>query len=621
MIKTEQQFLSRFTYHYQNDVLGGGAFGKVYKAYDNTLGRFFAVKIADHVTHGDKTFSLADEFNALDQLPDHINIAKYEQLYTFETHRGKVDYALMQYYPEGNLSQLIQKGNLTQVQREDMATQLLQGIAFLHQHQVVHRDLKPSNILVQQHAITQVYIPKITDFGLSKKANTDKNTHFTNSFAAGTYAYSSPEQLKGETLRFNTDLWAYGAIVYEIFTGKTMFNIDKQGTGSSAMDLKAILDLIMSSDISTQIAELPTQWQNVVKACLVRDTQQRVKTAQDLQNILAGKTSFDYQEPVTLSKNDETIILQSPLNTNNETVLEPKVASSDNSKSKQSNDYTISSPVKEPAKDKKSNLLWFVGIGVVFIILVFIFVQRGERQSTNEESTQISSETNDYGAKSPPLSTESTQISSETNDYGLEVKNLKGVKMIKIPGKDYYMGETEVTIGQYLNFCKAVGKHYPQWLEEGSKYNIYTGRDDFYKKAGMSESNTNHPITGVSRYDAEAFAEWLGGRLPTESEWEHAAKGGQNYKYAGSNNINEVAWYNDNSGSKIHPVKGKKPNGYGLYDISGNVWEWTAIASGSSRVLRGGSWNDFAESCSVANRIGNDPSYRYYSDGFRVLSL
>jgi len=194
------------------------------------------------------------------------------------------------------------------------------------------------------------------------------------------------------------------------------------------------------------------------------------------------------------------------------------------------------------------------------------------------------------------------------------------IKMISIPGRNFKLSETEVTIGQYLAFCKATNSHWPEWLEKGSKYNIYTGSDDWYKNIGMSESNTNHPITGVSALDADAFCKWMGGRLPTEQEWEYAAKGGGSYKYAGSNNLHEVGWHNGNSGEKAHSVKQKRANGYGLYDMSGNVWEWTSSKEGAGRVDRGGSWFNDAQFCRISDRYAFSPGNRSKSIGFRLAA-
>ncbi len=121
-----------------------------------------------------------------------------------------------------------------------------------------------------------------------------------------------------------------------------------------------------------------------------------------------------------------------------------------------------------------------------------------------------------------------------------------------------------------------------------------------------------------------------GYRLPSEAEWEWAARGGESYTYAGSDNIDEVAWYNTTG---TRDVKTKKANAYGLYDMSGNVWEWcwdrygsissdtpiSGPASGSSRCLRGGAWNNFADGAQVADRGGNYPLDRIFNFGFRVV--
>jgi len=129
-----------------------------------------------------------------------------------------------------------------------------------------------------------------------------------------------------------------------------------------------------------------------------------------------------------------------------------------------------------------------------------------------------------------------------------------------------------------------------------------------------------------------------GYRLPTEAEWEYAARGGNgspgNYTYAGSNNVGDVAWYDENSAVSTQEAGAKKPNGLGLYDMSGNVWEWCwdwygnypsgtqtdphGASSGSFHVLRGGSWGLSAQIARSTNRNYGNPNYPLINLGFRV---
>ncbi|MCI6441525.1 MAG: formylglycine-generating enzyme family protein, partial [Spirochaetia bacterium] len=114
-----------------------------------------------------------------------------------------------------------------------------------------------------------------------------------------------------------------------------------------------------------------------------------------------------------------------------------------------------------------------------------------------------------------------------------------------------------------------------------------------------------------------------GFRLPTEEEWQYAARGGQNYRYSGSDNLDEVGWYSSNSGNKTHPVAQKKSNGYGLYDMNGNVWEWCWDVDPDYsffRYYRGGSYGHYDSYCEVVYRgmSYNDDHWRY-DLGFRIV--
>ena len=157
--------------------------------------------------------------------------------------------------------------------------------------------------------------------------------------------------------------------------------------------------------------------------------------------------------------------------------------------------------------------------------------------------------------------------------------------------------------------------------------------------------DSRRPVEQVSWDDCQTFLRKLNSltgqrfRLPTEAEWEFAARGGVNsrgYKYSGSNTLGNVAWYDDNSGDTTHPVGTKQPNELDIYDMTGNVWEWCndkwdsdyyssspssnpqGPSSGSTRVLRGGSWCYDARSCRVSYRYGDYPGSRYADSGLRL---
>ena len=209
---------------------------------------------------------------------------------------------------------------------------------------------------------------------------------------------------------------------------------------------------------------------------------------------------------------------------------------------------------------------------------------------------------------------------------------------------EFWLGETEVTLGQFRRFVRDSG-HRPQsesmgcWWWTGSKWEESKSKN--WRSPGFSQLDSQ-PVVCVSWNDAVAYAKWLSRktgkrfRLPTEAEWEYAARAGTDLMYAGSDSVAAVAWYVDNSMFRLHSVATKLPNAWGLYDMSGNVWEWAwdwhaweyySISPGTDpegasigpyRVRRGGSRFDVFEHCRAAVRDSNSPDRQMPAVGLRL---
>ena len=272
----------------------------------------------------------------------------------------------------------------------------------------------------------------------------------------------------------------------------------------------------------------------------------------------------------------------------------------------------VPEPEPGPRPEPIKQLKW-IAAGVVAVILVSIVIWRPwePNQPIIIPANPITVNGVTFNMIKVDGGTFTMGASSEMTNPDNEEKPTHQVTL-----SSYYIGESEVTQALWT----AVMGDNPSWFK-----------------------GDNLPVESVSWEDCQTFIGKLNGltgkrfRLPTEAEWEYAARGGKgsnHTQYSGGSMIDDVAWYDGNSGSKTHPVKAKKPNELGLYDMSGNVWEWcqdwkesyssnaqtnpTGPGSGSRRVSRGGSWFSYGWSCRLSDRGYYSPGDRDGKIGFRL---
>ncbi|MBX7150334.1 formylglycine-generating enzyme family protein [bacterium] len=248
----------------------------------------------------------------------------------------------------------------------------------------------------------------------------------------------------------------------------------------------------------------------------------------------------------------------------------------------------------------------------------------------------------------------------------IESLNIQSPRLVKVPGgsfsmgsdhntpsekpahavtiSEFWMSSTEITVGQFAEFVTATGylttaeKDSGGWIFDTTISNMAFKKDATWKHPYMDQ-NSNHPAVLVTWFDAQAYCEWLSRTtglavsLPTEAQWEYACKAGS----ADNVEIKDIAWIQDSTQLFTHETASKKSNAFGIYDMLGNVWEWTSdwysdyTAStvtnprqstdlGRGKIVRGGSWNFPAEFASPTFRQpGHGPKARAQDLGFRIV--
>ena len=574
-------------------MLGQGGFGITYLGVQVALGRKVAIKefFMKGVCERDVNTSQVSISNADNKelasrfrekfLKEARNIALLEHpnivpvIDVFEC--NGTAYYVMKHFSGASLADKVRGGALPEEDAVRYTRQVADALAFVHSKRMMHLDVKPANILLDDNDNAV-----LIDFGLAKQYDTEGQQ--TSSTPVGiSHGYAPLEQYKrGGVSQFSpaTDIYSLGATLFKLVTGVTPPE---------------------ASDVNDEgLPALPSEISPAVRAAIEAAMEPRRKDrpqsiAEFLELLRVTKSPKDYSED-TVDPEDNII---------------------------DAADVEIVAPVSTPAPAKDSKLQL---IEVLLLMLLLVgAVSLGIFGSDGETKADIS--TGSFTVKGVSFKMVAVDggtfqmgaTSEQQNAYDYE----KPVHSVTLGS--YYIGETEVT----QELWQAV---------MGSNPSDFTG-------------NSQHPVEWVSWNDCQTFVDKLNDllagqlpagrrfRLPTEAEWEYAARGGNRSRgtqYSGSSSIGDVAWYDDNIGGTTHPVKGKSPNELGLYDMSGNVYEWCedyydsgyyssspsanpqGPSSGYNRVLRGGGWYSDAQCCRVANRNYNTPGSRDFDYGLRL---
>ena len=501
---------------------------------------------------------------------DHPNIIR---VYDVFDENGTTYYS-MEYVEGLTLDAYIQQHHpLPEADAIAILGRVCSALSFMHSQRMLHLDLKPKNIMCSTKG--EVFL---IDFGLSKQFGANGEPESSTTIGAGTPGYAPIEQvkqIKDGTFPATLDIYALGATIYKTLTGQR------------PPEAPVILNEGFPDGPLVQLHRSPSLIQ-VVARCMSPMRKDRYQTVADLLRAYPPLAAED--EKTEIKEDTEATILNN--NTGRQINLSHctnKQCGKEIPSDAQFCPY-CGTAVAKPGNSAAANKLDITVNGVTFTMV------------------RVEGGTFTMGA------------TAEQKGAFDEEKPAHRVTL-----SDYYIGQTEVTQALW----KAVMGETPtsdddQWWPE-------VGLGDNYPAYYISDDDVLSFISKLNSLTGRTF------RMPTEAEWEYAARGGnksKGYRYSGGNTLDNVGWYWDNSDQTTHLVAQKAANELGLYDMSGNVWEWcsdwygtyssssqtnpTGPSKGSCRVLRGGSWGPSATYCRVASRGYNSPSIRYYNFGIRL---
>ena len=611
-------------------VLGHGGFGIVYRARHNELGNVVAVKeylpielalrkgasvhprsAACRAGYEDGLRRFRDEARALIEFQSHPSIVSCRDFFR----ANGTAYLVMEYEQGMPLSELLRRREAAGRPFDEadllaVMVPLLEGLQRVHEADMLHRDIKPSNILVRRADERPVLI----DFGAAKQMAAEHSK----SLAPFTEGYAALEQVGEGKLGPWTDLYAAGAVMWRIVAG---CNPPWEPPHPVKVEKRATAALRGETDPMPAARKLGAErfsagMLEAIDRCLKLNEKERVRGCRELLGLLRGVEAEETgNEPVVKRQDVQAAAI-------------PKTTT------------------KIGSGKRQRRMLTAAGGVLAAVVGWFVLPMWQEARERGEQKARLAKMRKEREA----AGVESFRDCEEWERWCPD--------MVVVPAGSFMMGSPEGEAGRYGWYGWEEGPQHRVTIREPFAVGAYevtfeewdaclaNGGCDGYRPYDEGWGRGRQPVIYVSWQDAQAYVSWLSGktgkeyRLLSEAEWEYAARAGNRARYSFGDEITESdANYNMNIG-KTQPVGSYRTNGYGLYDMHGNVWEWVqdcrngsyrgAPSNGDaweewivsvgcfSRVLRGGCWFNYSGNLRSANHSWGDPGLRNYFLGFRV---
>jgi eukaryotic-like serine/threonine-protein kinase len=530
--------------------IGGGGMAHVYLARHRFHGGLFAIKVlAEHLA-GDPSIVSRFEHEAsmAASLGSHPNIVPI-----FDIGEGNgLHYLIMQFVAGEDLASFLRReGRVTLPAAANIITQATEALSCAEARHIVHRDLKPANMLLDEAGRI-----KLLDFGIARIADISNGLTRPGE-SVGTPYYMSPEQVRGEPCDIRSDLYALGVVFFELLTGHKPFESESSPAVQIA-HLTTPPPSILDYDRS-----LPEPCDAIVQRLLAKRPENRYQNTGELLEVLTrygASTGPGILRPSIDSSLQEAIrrAQQLPLNhqsaaTTPAPSLSPTGASTAPAGSSGSDSAAASIP-NAPAVSGETNngtksalrpsfIVAASAVLLALVVLAAVWLRHPKPVIAPQTATAALPQVYSDAHGRMVLVPAGTFVLGSTGDHSAQNITLSA----------FYIDEAEVSNAEYRRFCEATS-HAPPQIPDYS-------------------SHPEYPVSGVSFEDAYAYALWAGKRLPTEQEWEKAARGtdGRIYPWG------DEPW-TDNLPTSVQAVDSNplRRSPYGAYNMAGNVWEWTA---------------------------------------------